>query len=181
MPLPADYPLPGAQQVDLHHREQQQGQDAETEAGDLEHGPGGAPGQGRETQAPDPAGPTGEPTGETHQHQDGADEGYQRRDDPGEELPGQLRIAGLPEDEQGQGESGVAATARAAEAAAVPGPGAGPSGGHRARIGIRGGRAKPRSATIPVAMPGRDRCQGGGRQVAAEPAPARAATRAQLA
>jgi hypothetical protein len=31
--------LPGPQQIDAHHRQQEQGQDAQTQAGDMEDGP----------------------------------------------------------------------------------------------------------------------------------------------
>ena len=98
--------LPGPQQVEPHHREQQQGQDTDAEPGDLEHGPGRAPGQGREPQPPDPAAAPLDQGRQADQQGHRHHQGHQGPRHPGQEPGGELDLPRLPPDQQGQGQPG---------------------------------------------------------------------------
>ena len=99
--------LPGREQIDAHHGQQQQGQDAEPQAGDLQDRCRGSSRQGREPESPDTAGTSGETAGETHQDEDRDHQARDRAEHAGHQLPGQLEIIRLPNNQERQGRRGT--------------------------------------------------------------------------
>ena len=160
--------LPGGEQVHPHHRQEQQGQDTKSQAGDMQHGAGGAPRQSGQAQAPDAAHPPRQPTGQAHQQQHADGQAGDGPGDPEQEPAGETCVLGLPQGQDGQGQNGRPNRGQGRAAGGAQVPTQDPQRGYLGQL-QQGRQGEAQQGDEPGGDPSQGRRQGGGRQIDREP------------